>query len=113
MISKTNASQCISDYLDVVTPTAEKWMVRADENFDSSSWLMMRNVDGDCFADWTFDEKTWATDGWTKLYTVSSTLNTKWSSYVNTYNKAYKGTDMYEEYNAYVASGVLQKRPGL
>lgn len=113
MITKTNASQCMSDYLDVITPTAEKWIVRADECFDSTSWLMMRNVEGDCFADWTFDEKTWATDGWTKLYTVSSTLNTKWSSYVNTYNKAYKGTDMYDEYNAYVASGVLQKRPGL
>ena len=112
MIAKTNATQCMSDYLDVVTPTAEKWIVRADENFDSSSWKMMRNVDGDCFATWSFDEKTWAEDGWTKLYTVSSTLETKWSSYVNTYNSAYKGTDMYDEYNSYVASGVLQKRAG-
>ena len=113
MISKTNASQCMSDYLDVVTPTAEKWKVRADECFDSNSWLMMRNTEANCYADWTFDEKTWATDGWTKLYTVSSTLETKWSAYVNTYNGAYKGADMYEEYNAYIASGVLQKRAGL
>ena len=113
MISKTNASQCMSDYLDVVTPTAEKWKVRADECFDSNSWLMMRNTEANCYADWTFDEKTWATDGWTKLYTVSSTLETKWSAYVNMYNGTYKGTDMYEEYNAYIASGVLQKRAGL
>ena len=113
MITKTNASQCISDYLDVVTPTAEKWKVRADECFDSNSWLMMRNTEANCYADWTFDEKTWAMDGWTKLYTVSSTLETKWSAYVNTYNGTYKGTDMYEEYNAYIASGVLQKRAGL
>lgn len=113
MISKTNASQCMSDYLDVVTPTAEKWNVRADDCFDSTSWGLMRNVEGDCFATWNYDEKTWATDGWTKLYTVSSTLETKWSAYVNTYNNAYKGSDMYEEYNAYIASGVMQKRAGL
>lgn len=66
-----------------------------------------------CHADWSYDEKTWATDGWSKLYTVSNALNSKWSAYVNTYNKAYKGMDMYEEYNAYVSSGLLQKRPGL
>ena len=113
MISKTNASQCISDYLDVITPTAENWTVKADSFFDSESWKMMRNTKVNCAADWTYNEKTWATDGWTKLYTVSSNLNTEWSAYVNTYNKSYKGTDMQDEYNAYVASGLLQKRPGL
>ena len=66
-----------------------------------------------CHASWTYNEKTWAEDGWTKLYSVSDLLNTKWSAYVNTYNKAYKGSDMFDEYNAYVLSGVLQKRPGL
>ena len=72
---------------------------------------MMRTEN--CQADWQYDEKTWATDGWTKLYTTSATLNSKWSAYVNTYNTAYKGQDMFEEYNAYVQSGVLQKRYGL
>ena len=73
----------------------------------------MRNTNVNCAADWTYNEKTWATDGWTKLYTVSGNLNTEWSTYVNTYNKSYKGADMQDEYNAYVASGLLQKRPGL
>mgnify|MGYP004621764143 CR=1 FL=1 len=49
-----------------------------------------------CHASWTYNEKTWAEDGWTKLYTVSDLLNTKWSAYVNTYNKAYKGSDMFD-----------------
>lgn len=111
MIGKANASQCMSDYLDVITPTAENWVVRADNWFDKESWNMMRVYK--CHADWSYDEKTWATDGWSKLYTVSNALNTKWSAYVNTYNNAYKGMDMYEEYNAYVSSGLLQKRPGL
>ena len=111
LISKANASQCISDYLDVITPTSEKWVVRADDFFDGESWKLMREEN--CQADWTYNEKTWASDGWTKLYTTSATLNSKWSAYVNTYNSAYKGTDMYEEYNAYVQSGQLKKRPGL
>ena len=111
LIKQANESQCMSDYLDVVTPTAEKWTDRANEWFDKESWNMMRNYG--CNADWKYDEKTWATDGWSKLYTISSTLNTKWSAYVNTYNNAYNGTNMYEEYNGYVASGLLQKRPGL
>ena len=111
MIKKANESQCISDYLDVITPTSEKWVVRADNFFDQESWKMMRTEN--CQADWQYDEKTWATDGWTKLYTTSATLNSKWSAYVNTYNTAYKGQDMFEEYNAYVQSGVLQKRYGL
>ena len=118
MISKTNASQCLSDYLDVVTPTAEGWMTRANEWFDSASWSLMQGKDLNgkasvIAADWTYDESTWTTDAWTKLYTVSSTLNTQWSSYVNTYNGAYKGTDMQDEYNSYIATGTMQKRAGL
>ena len=111
LIGKANESQCMSDYLDVVTPTAERWTDRANNWFDQESWNMMRNYG--CDAKWTYDEKTWAEDGWSKLYTISSTLNTKWSAYVNTYNNAYNGTNMYEEYNGYVSSGLLQKRPGL
>ena len=110
-IRKANESQCMSDYLDVITPTSEDWIVRAEDWFDKESWNMMRTYG--CHAKWTYNEKTWASDAWTKLYTVSDELNTKWSAYVNSYNRAYKGSDMYDEYNAYVASGVLQKRPGL
>lgn len=110
-IRQANESQCMSDYLDVVTPVGEKWVATANDWFDSESWNMMREYK--CHASWTYNEKTWAEDGWTKLYSVSDLLNTKWSAYVNTYNKAYKGSDMFDEYNAYVLSGVLQKRPGL
>ena len=102
----------------MVTPTAEGWMTRANEWFDSASWSLMQGKDLNgkasvIAADWTYDESTWTTDAWTKLYTVSSTLNTQWSSYVNTYNGAYKGTDMQDEYNSYIATGTMQKRAGL
>jgi hypothetical protein len=113
LIKQANESQCMSDYLDVVTPTAEKWTDRANEWFDKESWNMMR-VYG-CQADWVYDEKTWVTDGWTKLYSVSPLLEEKWSAYVSNYNASsgYRGSEMYDEYNAYVSLDVWEKRAGV
>ena len=109
LIRQSNASQCVSDYIDAITPAAEDYIVNANEYFDRESWNLMR-VYG-CQADWTYDEKTWATDGWSKLYSVSPLLNEKWAAYVNNYNatNGYRGTEMYDEYNAYVTLDIWQK----
>ncbi len=113
LIRQSNASQCASDYIDAITPAAENYIVNANEYFDRESWNMMR-VYG-CQADWEYDEKTWATDGWSKLYSVSPLLNEKWSAYVSNYNASsgYRGSEMYDEYNAYVSLDVWEKRSGL
>ena len=113
LIRQSNASQCASDYIDAITPAAENYIVNANEYFDRESWNMMR-VYG-CQADWVYDEKTWATDGWTKLYSVSPLLEEKWSAYVSNYNASsgYRGSEMYDEYNAYVSLDVWQKRAGV
>lgn len=111
LAKQSMASQCYSDYLDIVTSTAKKFLPGANSFFDEECWRMM--LEDDYAANWKYDEKTWATDGWTKLYTVSSKFQTQWSTFAYTYNDGFKGSLMQEEYNDFIASGKAQKRPGL
>jgi len=60
-------------------------------------------------ASWTFDAKTWKTDGMTKLYTVSQAMQDAWKKYVDDYNSIYRGSEMEQEYNEMVQSGKLTK----
>ena len=60
-------------------------------------------------ASWEFDPKTWDSDGWTKLYTISQAFDAAWNSYVNTYNTTYHGSDMQREFNEFINSGKAMK----
>ena len=112
LAKQSMASQCYSDYLDIVTATAKKFLPGANSFFDEECWRMM--LEKDYAANWKYDEKTWATDGWTKLYTVSPKFQTQWSTFAYKYNgDGFKGSLMQEEYNDFIASGKAQKRPGL
>lgn len=111
LAERSQASQCFSDYLDIVTTTAKNYLSQASNYFDEETWNMM--LKSEYAADWKFDERTWASDGWSKLYTVSNKFNAAWQSFRETYNDGYKGDIMQEEYNDFIASGKAQKRPGL
>lgn len=52
------------------------------------------------------------TFGWDDIYYVPRSINTAWSSFVNSFNTKYSGTDVYEEYNQFIASGKAQKKSG-
>lgn len=108
---RSRASQCWSDYLDIVTATSKQYLPQANTYFDEECWIMMLNKD--LASNWKFDEKTWATDGWTKLFTRTQAFDTAWNAFTSNYNDGYKGAIMQEEYNDFIATGKAQKRPGL
>ena len=47
---------------------------------------------------------------WDDLYYIPRSITTAWASFVNTFNTTYGGTEVYEEYNAFIESGQAQKK---
>jgi hypothetical protein len=97
----------LSDYPDLYTESMMKNQSGAYDFFDETVMDMI--IDKGLKAGWVFDAKTWKTDGMTKLYTVSSAMQTAWQNYVSEYNSTYKGMEMQNEYNQAVQSGNLVK----
>jgi multiple sugar transport system substrate-binding protein/putative aldouronate transport system substrate-binding protein len=102
------ACMVLSDYPDLYTETMTEYAGMAADFFDTEVLKMM--INSNLKASWTYDEKTWAEDGMTKVYTVSSAMQQAWDSYVQTYNTTYRGAKMQEEYNALIKSGSVTKR---
>jgi hypothetical protein len=102
------ACMVLSDYPDLYTETMTEYAGMASDFFDTEVLKMM--INSNLKASWTYDEKTWAEDGMTKVYTVSSAMQQAWNSYVQTYNTTYRGAKMQEEYNALIKSGSVTKR---
>ena len=97
----------LSDYPDLYTESMKDNQGGAYEFFDETVITMFNNKN--ITANWTFDAKTWKTDGMTKLYTVSSAMQTAWAKYVSDYNSIYGGSQMKKEYNEMVQSGTFYK----
>lgn len=102
------ASMILSDYPDLYTETMIDYAGAAGDFFDNQVLKMMINAT--LKATWEYDEKTWAEDGMTKVYMVSSAMQQAWNEYVNTYNTTYKGSKMQQEYNDLIKSGTVVKR---
>ncbi len=93
----------LSDYPDLYTESMKDNQSGAYDFFDETVILMLTNAS--LKANWTFDAKTWKTDGMTKLYTVSSAMQSAWNKYVSDYNSIYRGAEMEREYNEEIATG--------
>ncbi|HBF86197.1 MAG TPA: hypothetical protein DDW54_00800 [Clostridiales bacterium] len=93
----------LSDYPDLYTQSMMKNQSGAYGFFDETVMNMLINKG--LKANWTYDAKTWKTDGMTKLYTVSSAMQSAWDDYVSAYYRTYKGAEMESEYNQAVKSG--------
>ena len=102
------ACMILSDYPDLYTETMTEYAGTASDFFDTEVLKMMINAT--LKSTWTYDEKTWAEDGMTKVYTVSSAMQEAWNKYVQTYNTTYRGSQMEQEYNAVIKSGTVTKR---
>lgn len=97
----------LSDYPDLYTESMIDNQSGAYDFFDETVIKMITN--SSLKANWTFDAKTWKTDGMTKLYMVSEAMSSAWASFVSEYNSTYRGSEMEQEYNAAVQSGTLTK----
>ncbi|MBQ8885759.1 MAG: hypothetical protein IJY62_05285 [Clostridia bacterium] len=104
---KSAATMILSDYPDLYTESMIDNQAGAYDYFDETVIKMFTNAS--LKANWTFDAKTWKTDGMTKLYTVSDAMKTAWGKYVKEYNSTYRGSEMQREYNEAVQSGKLTK----
>ena len=102
------ACMILSDYPDLYTETMTEYAGSAADFFDTEVLKMMINAT--LKSTWTYDEKTWAEDGMTKIYTVSNAMQEAWNKYVQTYNTTYRGSQMEQEYNALIQSGTVTKR---
>lgn len=101
------ASQHSSVYPEVYTESIMRYSDAAKDYFMTETLKMMNN--SSLAASWEFDPKTWDSDGWTKLYTISQAFDAAWNSYVNTYNTTYHGSDMQREFNEFINSGKAMK----
>lgn len=52
----------------------------------------------------------WETFSWDDLYILPRNIRSRWNSYVKDFNGTYHGTEVYDEYNAYIQSGQAKKR---
>ena len=100
----------LSDYPDVTTESIIQYQTAAYSYFDETVLKMIVKKGSDSLAaGWTYDAKTWKTDGMTKLYTVSQKMQDEWNQFKNTYNTTYKGAQMQSEYNDFIKSGKAVK----
>ena len=100
----------LSDYPDVTTDAIIQYQTAAYSYFDETVLKMIVKKGSDSLAaDWKYDAKTWKTDGMTKLYTVSSRMQSEWNQYKEAYNTTYKGSLMQSEYNDFIKSGKAVK----
>ena len=111
IITKANqnsaASMVVSDYPDLYTNSMIKYRALAEDYFDTTVLNII--IDSSLEATWEYDAKTWLEDGMTKLYTVSSAMQSAWDDYVSKYNSSYRGSQMAEEYNAAIRDGDVVK----
>ena len=100
----------LSDYPDVTTEAIVENQTSAYSAFDEFVLKVVVKTGSDCVAaDWTFDAKTWKSDGMTKIYTVSDKMKSEWAAFVKDYNGTYKGSLMQKEYNEFIKSGKAVK----
>ena len=100
----------LSDYPDVTTESINQYQTAAYSYFDETVLKMIVKKGSESLAaGWTYDAKTWKTDGMTKLYTVSQKMQDEWNQFKNTYNTTYKGAQMQSEYNDFIKSGKAVK----